>query len=169
MFLVIGSSTIAVNLANWCSERRPTRLIGLASLLDISEDLGDCEILPLPKALSVSELPDTGQKPTAVILVDSDVLDEEETLTSLRERWPEAPILPKKTAPQEIDKVDEIDTQDIITAAFKEKCDHGKGMLEQPCSNHISATFLKTRRLQYFVTTILIQMLYHLHLQCMKS
>ncbi|MEC7254612.1 MAG: DHH family phosphoesterase [Candidatus Thermoplasmatota archaeon] len=121
MFLVVGSSTIAVNLAKWCSERRPTRLIGLASLLDISEDLGDCEILPLPKALSVSELPDTGQKPTAVILVDSDVLDEEETLTSLRERWPEAPILTQKTAPQEIDKVDEIDTQDIITAAFKEK------------------------------------------------
>ena len=68
MFLVIGHSTVAVNLARWCSQRRPTRLIGLASNLEISDEIGDCEILPLPQPMTPSQLPDGGQKPTAVIL-----------------------------------------------------------------------------------------------------
>lgn len=121
MFLVIGHSPIAVNLARWCSERRPTRLIGLASSLAISEELGDCEILPLPKPLSVSDIPDAGQKPTAVILVDSEILDENQVLSALRNRWPDAPILSQKSAGDDVDTVDKIDVQDIITAAFKEK------------------------------------------------
>ena len=121
MFLVIGHSPVAVQLAQWCSERRPTRLVGLASMLEIGEEIGECEILPLPQAMSVSKLPDGGQKPTAVILVDSEVLEEKESLQSLRERWPDTPILCEKTADENIDSVDKIDAQDIITAAYKEK------------------------------------------------
>lgn len=121
MFLVVGSSKIAVNLAKWCSERRPSQLVGLASILDVDEDLGDCEILQLPRAMSVSELPDTGQKPTAVILVEPQVLNEEHPIPSLRERWPDTPILSERTLDQNIEKVDVIDTSDIITAAYKDK------------------------------------------------
>ena len=121
MFLVIGHSPIAVNLARWCSERRPTRLIGLASSLEAAEDFGDCEILPLPQPLSVPELPNPGQKPTAVILVDVDVLEEDKPLSALRERWPDTPLLSKQTGEVDVETVDKIDTQDIITAAFKEK------------------------------------------------
>ena len=43
-------------------ERRPTRLVGLASMLEIGEEIGGCEILPLPQAMSVSKLPDGGTK-----------------------------------------------------------------------------------------------------------
>lgn len=121
MFLVVGHSPVAVNLALWCSERRPTRLISLASSLEISEDLGDCEILPLPKPLAVSKLPDVGQKPTAVILVDSEVLEGEQVLMAMRERWPDTPILTEKSSEKELDSIDRIDAQEIITAAFKEK------------------------------------------------
>jgi len=121
MFLVIGHSPIAVNLARWCSERRPTRLIGLASSLETAEDFGDCEILPLLQPLSVSELPNPGQKPTAVILVDVDVLEGDEPLSALQERWPDTPLLSKQTGEVDVETVDKIDTQDIITAAFKEK------------------------------------------------
>ena len=96
MFLVIGHSDIAVQLAKWCSERRPTRLIGLASMLQIEDEIGDCEILPLPQPMAVSALPDGGQKPTAVIVVDVDVLEDEEALSTLRERWPDTPILCEK-------------------------------------------------------------------------
>ena len=121
MFLVVGNSPIAVNLARWCSERRPTRLICLASSLEIAEDLGDCEILPLPKPLPVSKLPDVSQKPTAVILVDSEVLEGEQVLMDMRKRWPDTPILTEKSSEKEIDSIDKIDAQEIITAAFKEK------------------------------------------------
>ena len=86
MFLVIGHSPIAVNLARWCSRRRPTRLIGLASMLEISEEIGDCETLQLPQPMTASAIPDGGQKPTAVILVDSEVLDGEQSLQAMRER-----------------------------------------------------------------------------------
>ena len=121
MFLVIGHSTVAVNLARWCSQRRPTRLIGLASNLEISEEIGDCEILPLPQPMRPSQLPDGGQKPTAVILVDSEILDGEDPLSAMRQRWPETPILSEKSLVHEmIDSVDKIDVEDIITAAYKE-------------------------------------------------
>lgn len=121
MFLVIGHSDIAVQLARWCSERRPTRLIGLASMLQIEDEIGDCEILPLPQPMAVSALPDGGQKPTAVIVVDVDVLEDEEALSTLRERWPDTPILCEKTVGGDVDSVDKIDAKDIITAAYKEK------------------------------------------------
>ncbi len=121
MFLVIGHSPIAVQLARWCSERRPTRLVGLASMLEITEELGECEILPLPGPMPVSTLPDGGQKPTAVILVDEDVLEEDQPLSAMRERWPETPILCEKKSGKELDSVDKIDAEDIITAAYKEK------------------------------------------------
>jgi len=121
MFLVIGHSPIAVQLARWCSERRPTRLVGLASMLEIAEEIGECEILPLPQPMPVSTLPDGGQKPTAVILVDDDVLEEGQPLSAMRERWPETPILCEKKRDEDIDSVDKIDAEDIITAAYKEK------------------------------------------------
>lgn len=121
MFLVIGHSPIAVQLARWCSERRPTRLVGLASMFEITEEIGECEILPLPRPMPVSTLPDGGQKPTAVILVDEDVLEENQPLSAMRERWPETPILCEKKSGEDIDSIDKIDAEDIITAAFKEK------------------------------------------------
>ena len=136
MFLVIGHSPIAVNLARWCSERRPTRLIGLAASLDISKEFGDCEILPLPQPLDVNHLPDLGQKPTAVIVVDVEVLQDEQPLTALRARWPDAPILSEESAQRGIDTVDKIDAQDIITAAFKEKV--------RSWERHAGATVLET-------------------------
>ena len=122
MFLVVGHSTVAVNLARWCSQRRPTRLIGLASNLEITEEIGDCEILPLPQPMAPSELPDGGHKPTAVILVDSEILEGDDPLSAMRQRWPDTPILSKKSLVGEaIDSVDKIDVEDIITAAYKEK------------------------------------------------
>ena len=121
MFLVLGHSPIAVGLAHWCSKRRPTRLIGLASKLEISEDIGDCEILPLPMPMAPSELPDGGHKPTAVILVDTDVLEGENILTEIRKRWPDAPILSEELSVEHIENLDQIDVQDLISAAFKEK------------------------------------------------
>ena len=157
MFLVIGHSTVAVNLARWCSQRRPTRLIGLASNLEISDEIGDCEILPLPQPMTPSQLPDGGQKPTAVILVDSEILEGEDALSAMRQRWPETPILSEKSLVDEmIDSVDKIDVEDIITAAYKEKV--------RAWERHAGATVLESYirhlnpRSQSSVMTILILM-----------
>ena len=42
--------------------------------------------------MTPSQLPDGGQKPTAVILVDSEMLEGEDALSAMRQRWPETPI-----------------------------------------------------------------------------
>ena len=59
MFLVIGHSDIAVQLAKWCSERRPTRLIGLASMLQIEDEIGSQSHgwVQLPKLPHVAKVP----------------------------------------------------------------------------------------------------------------
>ena len=51
MFLVIGHSSLAIELARWCSKRRLTRIVGLASKMGIVEDVGECEVLPLPSQM----------------------------------------------------------------------------------------------------------------------
>ena len=71
--------------------------------------------------MAVSALPDGGQKPTAVIVVDVDVLEDEKALSTLRERWPDTPVLCEETVGGGLDSVDKIDAKEIITAAYKEK------------------------------------------------
>lgn len=120
MFLVIGHSSLAIELARWCSKRRLTRIVGLASKMGIVEDVGDCEVLPLPSQMLAAELPDSGHHPTAVILVDSEVLSDSVPLLALRGRWPDVPLLTTEDEGLD-DSVDGIDTDEIIAAAYREK------------------------------------------------
>ena len=120
MFLVIGHSSLAVELARWCSKRRLTRIVGLASKMGIVEDVGDCEVLPLPSQMLAAELPDSGHHPTAVILVDAEVLSDSVPLLALRGRWPDVPLLTTEAEGID-DSVDGIDTDEIIAAAYREK------------------------------------------------
>lgn len=120
MFLVIGHSTLAIELARWCSKRRLTRIVGLASKMGIVEDVGDCEVLPLPSQMLAAELPDSGHHPTAVILVDAEVLSDSVPLLALRGRWPDVPLLTTEAEGVD-DSVDGIDTDEIIAAAYREK------------------------------------------------
>ena len=120
MFLVIGHSSLAIELARWCSKRRLTRIVGLASKMGIVEDVGDCEVLPLPSQMLATELPDSGHHPTAVILVDAEVLSDSVPLLALRGRWPDVPLLTTEDEGLD-DSVDGIDTDEIIAAAYREK------------------------------------------------
>ena len=120
MFLVIGHSSLAIELARWCSKRRLTRIVGLASEMGIVEDVGECELLPLPSQMPAVELPDSGHHPTAVILVDAEVLSDSVPLLALRGRWPEVPLLTTEAEGID-DSVDGIDTDEIIAAAYREK------------------------------------------------
>lgn len=120
MFLVIGHSSLAIELARWCSKRRLTRIVGLASKMGIVEDVGECEVLPLPSQMLAAELPDSGHHPTAVILVDAEVLSDSVPLIALRGRWPDVPLLTTEAEGVD-DSVDGIDTDEIIAAAYREK------------------------------------------------
>ena len=120
MFLVIGHSSLAIELARWCSKRRLTRIVGLSSKMGIVEDVGDCEVLPLPSQMLAAELPDSGHHPTAVILVDAEVLSDSVPLLALRGRWPDVPLLTTEAEGVD-DSVDGIDTDEIIAAAYREK------------------------------------------------
>ena len=120
MFLVIGHSSLAIELARWCSKRRLTRIVGLSSHMGIIDDIGDCEVLPLPTQMLVAELPDSGHHPTAVILVDANVLSDPIPLVALRGRWPDVPLLTTEAEGID-DSVDGIDTTEIIAAAYREK------------------------------------------------
>jgi nanoRNase/pAp phosphatase (c-di-AMP/oligoRNAs hydrolase) len=120
MFLVIGHSSLAIELARWCSKRRLTRIVGLASKMGIVEDVGECEVLPLPSQMLAAELPDSGHHPTAVILVDAEVLSDSVPLIALRGRWPDVPLLTTENEGID-DSVDGIDTDEIIAAAYREK------------------------------------------------
>ena len=120
MFLVIGHSSLAIELARWCSKRRLTRIVGLASKMGIVEDVGECEVLPLPSQMLAAELPDSGHHPTAVILVDAEVLSDSVPLIALRGRWPDVPLLTTEAEGID-DSVDGIDTDEIIAAAYREK------------------------------------------------
>ncbi len=120
MFLVIGHSSLAIELARWCSKRRLTRIVGLASKMGIVEDVGECEVLPLPNQMLAAELPDSGHHPTAVILVDAEVLSDSVPLLALKGRWPDVPLLTTESEGID-DSVDGIDTDEIIAAAYREK------------------------------------------------
>ena len=84
------------------------------------EDVGECEVLPLPSQMLAAELPDSGHHPTAVILVDAEVLIDSVPLLALRSRWPEVPLLTTEAEGID-DSVDGIDTDEIIAAAYREK------------------------------------------------
>ena len=120
MFLVIGHSSLAIELARWCSKRRLTRIVGLATEMGIVDDVGECEVLPLPSPMLATDLPDSGHHPTAVILVDANVLSDSIPLLALRGRWPDVPLLTTEAEGID-DSVDGIDTNEIIAAAYREK------------------------------------------------
>jgi nanoRNase/pAp phosphatase (c-di-AMP/oligoRNAs hydrolase) len=88
--------------------------------MGIVEDVGDCEVLPLPSQMLAAELPDSGHHPTAVILVDAEVLSDSVPLLALRGRWPDVPLLTTEAEGVD-DSVDGIDTDEIIAAAYREK------------------------------------------------
>jgi hypothetical protein len=88
--------------------------------MGIVEDVGECEVLPLPSQMLAAELPDSGHHPTAVILVDAEVLSDSVPLIALRGRWPDVPLLTTEAEGVD-DSVDGIDTDEIIAAAYREK------------------------------------------------
>jgi nanoRNase/pAp phosphatase (c-di-AMP/oligoRNAs hydrolase) len=119
MFLVFGSTPLAVRLSRWCAQRQRCVLVGLASTLPDTEPIDGCEIIALPAAMPLSSLPLEDHKPTAILLIDPNALEGEEPIESIRNHWRDVPIL--TTLPLEGDGVDLISVDDVSYSAMQDR------------------------------------------------
>ena len=119
MFLIFGSSGLGLRLAKWCSSRSQCVLIGLANDLPMGEDLVNCEIIAIPHAVGLSNLPISNKQPTAILYLDDKSLTDIEPLESLKKIYPKTPIL--TTIPMEGDGYDVISIDDISFSAMQNR------------------------------------------------
>ena len=119
MFLIFGSSGLGLRLAKWCSSRGQCVLIGLANDLPMGEDLVNCEIIAIPHAVELSNLPISNKQPTAILYLDDKSLTDIEPLESLKKIYPNTPIL--TTIPMEGDGYDVISIDDISFSAMQNR------------------------------------------------
>ncbi|DAC20994.1 MAG TPA: hypothetical protein D7H89_05230 [Candidatus Poseidoniales archaeon] len=119
MFLVFGSTPLAVRLSRWCAQRQRCVLVGLASTLPDTEPIEGCEIIALPAAMPLASLPLEDHKPTAILLIDPNALEGKAPIESIRNHWRDVPIL--TTLPLEGDGVDLISVDDVSYSAMQDR------------------------------------------------
>lgn len=119
MFLVFGSTPLAVRLSSWCARRQKCILVGLAATLPETEPIEDCDIIALPEPMPLASLPLGAREPTAILLIDPNALSGESPIESLRNHWRDVPIL--TTLPLEGDGVDLISVDDVSFTAMQDR------------------------------------------------
>ena len=67
MFLIFGSDSLAIRLAEWIGARSRVRIIGLA---DQIVGMEDAEIVALPTEMELHEMPLPDVTPTAILLLE---------------------------------------------------------------------------------------------------
>ena len=119
MFLIFGSSGLGLRLAKWCSTRRNCTLVGMAQDLPIGQNLENCEIIALPGPVKLTDLPLNNHSPTAILYLDDKSLNDLDPLGSIKNKWPNSPIL--TTIPMEGDGYDLISIDDISFSAMQDR------------------------------------------------
>lgn len=119
MFLVFGSTPLAVRLSRWCARRQKCILVGLAATLPETEPIEDCDIIALPEPMPLTSLPLGAREPTAILLIDPNALSGASPIESLRNHWRDVPIL--TTLPLEGDGVDLISVDDVSFTAMQDR------------------------------------------------
>ena len=119
MFLILGYGQLALRLAKWCGSRRRCVLVGLADRLPLDGPLEQCDVIALPFATSLSELPLGDRTPTAVLLLDSSGLSDEDPLEVIQTTWPRTPVL--TTMELEGDGLDLVSIDDVSMSAIQDR------------------------------------------------
>ena len=73
MFLIFGSDTLAIRLAEWIGARSRVRIVGLAEHLVAMQDV---EIVALPTEMELHEMPLPEVTPTAILLLEEIICDD---------------------------------------------------------------------------------------------
>ena len=113
LFLIFGSDTIAIRLAEWIGSRSRVRIIGLAEQM---AGIPGAEIVALPTEMELHEMPLPDVTPTAILLLEEIICDDD-PIQELRNHWPNTPILSTLA----IDGVERISIEDLTTSAIQDR------------------------------------------------
>ena len=113
MFLIFGSDTLAIRLAEWIGQRSIVRIIGLAEQLVPMEDV---EIVALPTEMELHEMPLPDVTPTAVLLLEEIICDDD-PVQELKSHWPNTPIL----STIDVKGAERISIEDLTTSAIQDR------------------------------------------------
>ena len=110
MFLIFGSDSLAIRLAEWIGARSRVRIIGLAEQLVA---MNDVEIVALPTEMELHEMPLPEVNPTAIMLLEEIICDDD-PVQELKNRWPHTPIL----STIDVEGAEMISVEDLTTSAI---------------------------------------------------
>ena len=113
MFLIFGSDSLAIRLAEWIGARSRVRIIGLAEQL---VPMNDVEIVALPTEMELHEMPLPEVTPTAVMLLEEIICDDN-PVQELKNRWPNTPIL----STIDVEGAEMISVEDLTTSAIQDR------------------------------------------------
>ena len=113
MFLIFGSDSLAIRLAEWIGPRSRVRIIGLA---DQIVGMEDAEIVALPTEMELHEMPLPDVTPTAILLLEEIICDDD-PVQELRNHWPNTPIL----STIDIDGAERISVEDLTISAIQDR------------------------------------------------
>ena len=113
MFLIFGSDSLAIRLAEWIGARSRVRIIGLAEQL---VPMKDVEIVALPTEMELHEMPLPEVTPTAVMLLEEIICDDD-PVQELKNRWPNTPIL----STIDVEGAEMISVEDLTTSAIQDR------------------------------------------------
>ena len=113
MFLIFGSDSLAIRLAEWIGARSRVRIIGLA---DQIVGMEDAEIVALPTEMELHEMPLPDVTPTAILLLEEIICDDD-PVQELRNNWPNTPIL----STIDIDGAERISVEDLTISAIQDR------------------------------------------------
>ena len=113
MFLIFGSDSLAIRLAEWIGARSRVRIIGLAEQL---VPMNDVEIVALPTEMELHEMPLPEVTPTAVMLLEEIICDDD-PVQELKNRWPNTPIL----STIDVEGAEMISVEDLTTSAIQDR------------------------------------------------
>ena len=113
MFLIFGSDSLAIRLAEWIGARSRVRIIGLAEQL---VPMKDVEIVALPTEMELHEMPLPEVTPTAVMLLEEIICDDD-PVQELKNRWPNTPIL----STIDVEGAERISVEDLTTSAIQDR------------------------------------------------
>ena len=113
MFLIFGSDSLAIRLAEWIGARSRVRIIGLA---DQIVGMEDAEIVALPTEMELHEMPLPDVTPTAILLLEEIICDDD-PVQELRNHWPNTPIL----STVDIDGAERISVEDLTISAIQDR------------------------------------------------
>ena len=113
MFLIFGSDTLATRIARWLGKRHRVRMIGLAESI---QSIDEVEIVALPTEMDLAEMPLPEIAPTAVLIFEEIICDDEPVKT-LRSYWQNTPVLTTFA----LDGAELISIEDLTASAIESR------------------------------------------------